>query len=309
MSTSTDGSPMTLWTRARSASVSFGIDRLARRVEHEEHHPLGPRPDADERPRPDPVVLARRRVPVQDAGTMRAVRREVGLEPDVRCLREPVLALERQPGQLDDAAAAAVGAHDVLRADRDVALGVPIADDRRDAVGVLLQRHELVAEADLADARLLDRLVQHRAEDVLRAVAHRRRARGAVVGGARRARPPRLEPRELAPREARRPHVVRHELGRRGDVEQPVLDAEVAADLDRPLVDDVGARAVRGARVLLDEQVRHTVARQGQGGREAGRAGADDEDRRGDVGHHATVREPQANCQHFGARTARNSAR
>ena len=46
------------------------------------------------------------------------------------------------------------------------------------------------------------------------------------------------------------------------------------------------------------------MARQGEGGREAGGAGADDEDRRGDVGHQATVREPQANCQHFGARTA-----
>src|SRR5580658_4407263 len=50
-------------------------------------------------------------------------------------------------------------------------------------------------------------------------------------------------------------------------------------DLDRALVDDVGARRVGGATVPLDDKMAYAVPRQGDGQGQPGRPGPDDQDR------------------------------
>jgi hypothetical protein len=65
---------------------------------------------------------------------------------------------------------------------------------------------------------------------------------------------------------------------RRGDRVEPVTEPQVPEDLDRALVDDVGARRVGGAPVPLDDKMPHAVPRQGDGQGQSGRPGADDQD-------------------------------
>src|SRR5262249_54855322 len=70
-------------------------------------------------------------------------RPEIGLrtEVDGDAVRQKPMAVHANAEQLADRAAVSIGRDDVLRADRTLCPAAEIADDRRDAVRVLLERH------------------------------------------------------------------------------------------------------------------------------------------------------------------------
>ncbi|SIK36849.1 Uncharacterised protein [Mycobacteroides abscessus subsp. abscessus] len=246
-------------------------------VVHAQEDPLGEGPDVDPRPRAHPVVVARLRHPVEGAGPVVAVLREVGVEPDVQRRAEPRLAGEGEVELLGDRRATAVGADDVLREDERLLPGVAVAHGRLDALGRLDRGDELRREPQVGP-ETAGRLGDDGFEDVLRDVAHRAGTGDLVVTGAGAAGAPRLEAGDLLSGEARRPDVVAHVRVRGGHGDDVVLDAEIAEDLHRALVGDVRPGRVRGRRIAGDGDRVDAVAGEDRRERESGRAGPDDED-------------------------------
>src|ERR1022692_1811153 len=118
--------------------IDFGR-RLADVVAPDDE-PLVPRPDPADEAQADPAdVGSWLQHPVQDAGPVLDVLREVSVEDDVHAAGDVHLALERQRDVGRDRAAPAVGADDVLGADAELGAGHPVADPHRNAVSVLGQ--------------------------------------------------------------------------------------------------------------------------------------------------------------------------
>jgi hypothetical protein len=234
------------------------------------HHAHEPQADATD-------VGARLQHPVQDARTVLHQMREVGLEHDVHRARPVHDALGRQPDVLRDLRAPAVGADEVLRADRVLAARATVAHGRRHALVVLhvgevlgVEAHARAALGGVADE---DRLhVGLRDVDVLGG------ARERVLGLARGVRAPRVQARELLAGQARAERRLAHQLVRHALLQHVRLDAGVAKDLHRALVGDVRAWRVRGPAVLRDDDVVDAQRAQEQPAGTAGRTAADDED-------------------------------
>ena len=261
-------------------------DGLGGGVVGADHDELVPGPMADERAGAGEEGRAGCGVPIQDARPVGQVAGQVGLEPHVDGGGQPDFAVDGEPGLLDDAAASPVGPDEVVAADVVGGVGGAVPHRGRDAIGVLGEGEELVAEPDVGLGPLPRCLEQHRFEHRLGAVDHRAGAGLAVVGRPVRAAAPGVEPRHLQAGQAGVPHVVGHQLVRGGDGVQPVLEAQVPEDLHRALVHDVGPGSVRRPRVLLGQEVAHAIAGQQVGGGEPGRARSHDQQRNVDVGHH-----------------------
>ena len=240
--------------------------------------PLVPRADHPDEAHADPAhVGAGLHDPVEDARAVRDVLRQVRVEDDVHRPRPVHLALHRQADVLRDLRAAAVGADQVLGADRVALAADAVLDLHGDAVSVLRVRQVLGVEAHAAAApRGLAE--DDRLEDVLRQVVVGAGAGERVVGQALRVRAPRVQAGELVAGQAGAEHRVAHQVVRDALGLDLVLEAHVAHDLDGALVGDVGARRVRRPAVLRDDEVVDAVGAQEQRARASGRAGADDQD-------------------------------
>ena len=277
--------------------VAMG-DGLGGGVVGADHDELVPGPMADERAGAGQEGRAGSGVPVEDPRPVGQVAGQVGLEPHVDGGGESGFALDGEPGLFDDAAASSVGPDEVVAADVVGGVGGAVPHRGCDAVGVLGEGEELVAEPDVGFRPLPGRLEQHRFEHRLRAIDHRAGAGPAVVRRPVRAAAPGVEPRHLQAGQAGVPHVVGHQLVRGGDGVQAVLEAHVPEDLHRALVHDVGPGRVRRARVLLGQEVAHAVAGQQVGGGEPGRARSHDQHRDVDVGHHDSFASPWKKTLH-----------
>ena len=120
---------------------------------------------------------------------MGGVLGEVCFEPDVHGGTEAHLSAQRELHLLRDRRTAAVGADHILGAYPILGACRAFAHDGLDVIAGVGQRDGLRAEPDLR-AELARRLQQYRFEDVLRNVAHLRRARYLVVGVPQRPRTP-----------------------------------------------------------------------------------------------------------------------
>ena len=185
---------------------------------------------------------------------------------------------------LDDLRAPAVGADDVPGPDRVLGAGQPVPDQHGDAVVVLLHRHVLGVEADVG-AALGGVADEDRLHEVLRDVADAARAGQRVVRLPARVRAPGADPAELVAGQRGAEHRVAHQVLRHGERRGLLLDAEVAEDLHRPLVGDVGPGRVGRPPVLGDDDVLDAVRGQRERGGRPGGAGADDEDVGGEHAH------------------------
>jgi hypothetical protein len=205
---------------------------------------------------------------------VRQERPEIGqrAEVDGDAVRQQAVAAHADAEPLPDRAAVTVGRDDVLRAHRALRPALEVADDRRDAVRVLLQRRALVAvpqpraEFGGPDAQdglervLVDEQPYRRAELVDPGVQVRE-----VVG-------------DLAA--GQRLDVVDPAVRRvllLGFAPDRVLEPGRAQDLHRAEVEVSGPGVDRGARVPLDRQHVDSVMAQEQRGRQADQAAADDQ--------------------------------
>ena len=246
-------------------------------VPHEDRAPLRPRLDA--RPDADDVVAPGVADDEQRARAVLRVLREVGLDPHGDRVAEARVALVGEVARASDDRLGAVAADRVPR--DDVELGAAAGlDSGGDPVGVLLDRDDLVMEPDVG-AELARPVEQDRLEEVLAEVRDRARARSAVVADAIVAAAPRHHPRQLPAGERGCEHLLAHQVVGQRARHHPVLDPEVAADLDRTLVGDVRPRRDRGR--VLGHREGGDAGPGEEGGRgEAGGAGSHDQDVGGD---------------------------
>ena len=188
---------------------------------------------------------------------------QVSVEHDVHRAGQIHLALERQTDILRDLAAPAVGADHVLGLDRVRVARHAIPNADRDAVGVLAEPQVLGVKANVRAAcgGVAD---QDRLQQRLRQIAMLRRTRQGVVGMPGGMGAPRPHAPDLIARQACAEHRVAHQVIRCPDARDVLLDPQVAEDLDRPLVGDVGARRIRGPRVLGDHDMLHPQGGQRQ---------------------------------------------
>ncbi len=283
------------------------VDLLGGRGEGEVE-PFVPGPQADEDPAVRGVV-AGDRAHVEQGGPVGGVAGEVGLEPGGDGPRDAGVPLQFDPDLPEHPAPGPVGSDQVVGAHGVLPPRTPVGDRRRDAVLVLFEGDELVAEAQLPDARLLDGLHEDRFQQVLRQIAHRGGAGrpvlphpvGAVAVG--------VDAGHFRPGEGGHEHVVGHGLAGHRAGPHAVLDAEVAQDLAGALVDQVRPRRVGGAEVAVHQQVAYSVAREGQGSGQAGGPAAGDEHRDPDVRFPPAVTARHARSLPFCGRTRRRCRR
>ncbi len=170
-------------------------------------------------------------------------------------------------------AVAAVGSHEVASANRAFGTVVAPFHDRGHAFGVRLERHELGAVLE-ARAELLDPLPQNRLEADLRDEDSCRRAQilDALVDV------PEV-PVDLAASEGldRHDRAVLDELPARG-LDDLVLDARAAVQLDGSLIDERGTRMNGRTTMPLDDQRGNPVLSEEQRRRQADQTAAGDQD-------------------------------
>ncbi|MDT4843017.1 hypothetical protein FQZ97_769340 [compost metagenome] len=260
------------------------VGLAGRGVVHKQQHPFVPRPHTDVRAAAHPVVVARLRHPVQDAGAVRRVLGKVYLEPAVDCRAQAHLAFGLEADLLADHAVVAVAADRVARHHLEVLAADAVVAHGMHGVRVLPHRHQLGVEKETG-AALARRVEQDGLHQVLWDVAHRRGAGQLVVGAPLGPGAPGLQARDLGAGEAGGPHVVAHQVVGRGRLHHALLDAEVAKYLHRALVGDVRARRVGGAGKAGERQGLDALRGQVAGGREARGAGADDQHRNFDLAH------------------------
>jgi hypothetical protein len=208
-------------------------------VAGEDRAPFGPRlhagPDAED------VLAARAADEEQRPGAVRRVARQVGLDPDRNRADAARLTLEREVALLRDDAARAVATDGVARPHLEILAAAAPAHAGDHVVGRLADCDHLVVEAHVGAAGAR-RVEQDRLEHVLGRVAHRARARRFVLRPPIVARAPRHHARQLAAGEGGGEDLLAHEALRQSAAHHPLLDAEIAEDLHRPLVGDVGPR-------------------------------------------------------------------
>lgn len=205
------------------------------------------------------------------------IPREVGLEDDVHAARLAHLPLHGQRELLRDEAAAAVGADHVPGAYGVFGAAGPVAQGGGHAVRVLFEVDQLGVEPDHGSPP--GRVGQEdRLQVGLREVDHPARALGRVLGQALVRGAPGTDAADLVAEERRGEDGVAHQLARCALLQGLLLDSQVAEDLHRALVGDVGAWGVREPPVLGDQVGAYPVGRQQQGRGTAGGAAADDED-------------------------------
>ena len=208
--------------------------------------------------------------------------REVCCDVERRLLGDHAEPLVADADELRDAATA-VGADKVLAADLVLVARTVVADRRPDAVVVLLERDQLVVEADAAGRQLVGPRLHQRLEADLRKVLLAPRARGAP-GLVLAARAPALELGQAAPvvrvgtGEAGVEGGRRHMLGRRAGRPDRLGNADVVEDLHRALVEHVRLRQVGRLRPRADEHVLDPLLGQQHRRHEAGAAATDDQD-------------------------------
>ncbi len=181
---------------------------------------------------------------------------------------------------------AAVGADQEFRADRDILARQPVAAGGGDAVGILHMADIFRRHARLRTART-GRLEEERLHIGLRQVVHAA-GRGQEMFGARqRMVAPALHAADFFAGDRRAEDVLAHQVLFGREHIGLVLDvaAEIAQNLHRALVGDVGARRVGEPAVAVDDHGLEPVAREQGGGCRAGRPGADDQNVGGDVSH------------------------
>ena len=205
---------------------------------------------------------------------VRQERPEIGqrAEVDGDAVRQQAVAAHADAEPFADRAAVPVGRDDVPRPDRTLRPALQVADDRRDAVRVPVQRRALGAvpqpraEPGGPDAQdglervLVDEQPHRRAELVDAGVEVREVVRDLPAGQ-------RLDVVDPA---VRRVLLL-------GFAPDGVLEPGRAQDLHRAEVEVAGLGVDRGARVPLDRQHLDSVPAQEQRGRQADQAAADDQ--------------------------------
>ena len=200
--------------------------------------------------------------------------RAVGTEVDRRAVRQQAVAVHPDAEPLAHRAARAVGGDDVAGAHGAIRAGLQIAQDRGDAVAVVVERDDQRRVAQ-PGAELLGAGAQQRLERVLGDEQPPRRAElldpgvevGDVAGGL--AAGDRLDRVDAAVGEELR---LRHPPDR-------VLEVGGAHQLERAQVEVPGARVDRGSAVALGHERRHAVLGEEQRGRQADHAASHDQDR------------------------------
>ncbi len=216
--------------------------------------------------------------PVEDAGAVGDVWRQVRVEEEVDRPADAHPPLYGHPDILGHLGVAAVGAHEVARADRDLAPRQPVEAGGRHAVLVLLVAQVLGGHARLRAARA-GGLEEEGLHVGLRQVVHAR-GRGAQVRGLALGRgAPSARAAQLLPGQRGAERVGSHQFlgGGLGVGLGLDLRAEVAQHLHRALVGDLRARRVRQPAIAVDRHVLDAVGRQQRGRGPARRPGADDQ--------------------------------
>jgi hypothetical protein len=223
--------------------------------------------------------------PVEDRRARPHECPEVGLEVDHDERLQAVRADHLDPERPADAAAGAVGGDDVPAPDLVALAAREVLDVGGDAVRVGPQALTLVAVGDGGERLGAEPLEQHRLEEMLGEVQQgRRRVDQAVVALAFVG-----EAAELLPREARHPDDLRAVRARRGEAAEPVdVDADGAADLERPRVHDVSLRCAMRPGATLDDAAGDALPREQDRGHHPDGPAADDEDGDVDARHAGT---------------------
>ena len=184
-------------------------------------------------------------------------RRAVRLEVDRDAVRQDAVAVHLDAEALAHAAAVAVRRNHVIRAHLALRAAIEIAEHGTHAGGVLLERRELRAIAQLR-TELLRALAQHRLEHVL--VDEEPPCRAAVADPNVEIRD---EPRELFARERLDgDDAALRVVGLERLAAHFRLEADLAHDLDGPDLEVARARMDRGSRMALDRERAHAVPRE-----------------------------------------------
>ncbi|MNJ33316.1 hypothetical protein D3C77_280000 [compost metagenome] len=248
------------------------------RVVHEQHHPLIPGPHTDKGAAAHPVIVAGLHHPVENTRTAFAVLTQIGPQPDVDRASQTNLALQRDAQQLHHPAARTVRADHVLRPHSELAPGASIEYAGGYAVSVLGEVQQFVVEAHFATGA--QRFIgQNRFHQVLGDVAHRRRAGQFIVRLALDGVTPGQQAPQLLAAETGGPDVIGHQFVGTCSGDHLWLDPGIAKNFHGALIGDVRTRAIGSPAVLVDQQVANAIARQQQGGCQAGRAAADNQHR------------------------------
>ncbi|MPM53755.1 hypothetical protein SDC9_100524 [bioreactor metagenome] len=215
--------------------------------------------------------------PVQDARPVCDVSAEVAAELGVERPGTVLVTLERQADAVGDDRPGAVGPDQVAGPDDLVRPAEPVPEPGGHPVGVLFEIEQFGPVAD-PDAVAPGRVDEDRLDPVLGNVEVLARAVADVVAVPGETGAPGGHPGDLRSGQADRQQGVAHLGPWGGDGAGPLLQAEVAEHLHRPLAGDVGPRGVRHPGGLGDEAYGDALLGEGDRGRQAERPGADDQD-------------------------------
>lgn len=239
-----------------------GVDVVA-----PDDQPLVPRPDHAHEAHADAAdVGTGLHHPVEDAGAVRDILREIGAEEDVHRAANAHPALEGQARMFGHEGFAAIGADKILRADGEFLAGQAVAAGGGDAALVLRVRQVFGRHAGLRPAGA-GGLEEQRLHVGLRQVVHVRGRGHQVLGPGERVVAPGLHPADLLAGEAFAEDVLAHQVLMGGEHVGLVLDvaAKVAQDLHRALVGDVRAGGVGEPAVAVDRHVGDPIGRKQRG--------------------------------------------